>query len=101
MANNMRDLQDILFAEIDNIKQASQGSSTAFSIATRRASAVNETARTIISAGDLVLQATVQASMARKGGHALDGSVIQKLTGISDENAERSIGVSSSQQDKA
>ena len=101
MANNMRDLQDLLFAEIENIKQASTGNSSQFSIATRRASAVNETARTIISAGDLVLQATVQASIARKGGHALDGKVIGKLTGISDENAERSIGVSSSQQDKA
>lgn len=101
MANNMRDLQDLLFAEIENIKQASQGSSSQFSIATRRASAVNETARTIISAGDLVLQATVQASIANKNGHALDGAVIGKLTGISNENAERSIGVSSSQQDKA
>ena len=101
MANNMRDLQDLLFAEIENIKQASTGNSSQFSIATRRASAVNETARTIISAGDLVLQATVQASIARKSGHALDGTVIGKLTGISDENAERSIGVSSSQQDKA
>lgn len=96
MANTIVDLQAVLFAEIENIKQASlevqaNPHSTSFNTATRRAVAINETARTIISAGALVLQATVQASTALKNGHALDGTVISQLTGTQDENTNTSI----------
>ena len=88
MAKTVRDLQDILFAEIDNIINSAGGSEVDFRRATVRNAAVNETARTILKAGDLVLRATVEASVASRTGHELDDGVIHKLTGISDENTK-------------
>lgn len=100
MANTVRDLQDILFAEIDNIINSADKSEVDFRRATMRNAAVNETARTILKAGDLVLRATVEASTASRTGHELDGGVIHKLTGISDENTKARIEVPTRQQDK-
>ena len=100
MAKTVRDLQDILFAEIDNIIDSADKSEVDFRRATMRNAAVNETARTILKAGDLVLRATVEASTASRTGHELDGGVIHKLTGISDENTKARIEVPTRQQDK-
>ena len=100
MANTVRDLQDILFAEIDNIINSADKSEVDFRRATMRNAAVNETARTILKAGDLVLRATVEASVASRTGHELDDGVIHKLTGISDENTKARIEVPTRQQDK-
>lgn len=100
MANTVRDLQDILFAEIDNIINSADRSEGEFRRASLRSSAVNETARTILKAGDLVLRATVEASVASRTGHELDVGVVHKLTGISDENAKARIEVSTRQQNK-
>ena len=100
MAKTVRDLQDILFAEIDNIINSADKSEVDFRRATMRNAAVNETARTILKAGDLVLRATVEASTASRTGHELDAGVIHKLTGVSDENTKSRIEVSTRQQDK-
>lgn len=100
MANTVCDLQDILFAEIDNIINSADKSEVDFRRATMRNAAVNETARTILKAGDLVLRATVEASTASRTGHELDDGVIHKLTGISDENTKARIEVPTRQQDK-
>lgn len=100
MAKTVRDLQDILFAEIDNIINSADKSEVDFRRATMRNAAVNETARTILKAGDLVLRATVEASTASRTGYELDGGVIHKLTGISDENTKARIEVPTRQQDK-
>lgn len=100
MANTVRDLQDILFAEIDNIINSADKSEVDFRRATMRNAAVNETARTILKAGDLVLRATVEASTASRTGQELDVGVIHKLTGISDENTKARVEVSTRQQNK-
>lgn len=100
MAKTVRDLQDILFAEIDNIINSADKSEVDFRRATMRNAAVNETARTILKAGDLVLRATVEASVASRTGHELDDGVIHKLTGISDENTKARNAVSTRQQNK-
>lgn len=100
MAKTVRDLQDILFAEIDNIINSADKSEVDFRRATMRNAAVNETARTILKAGDLVLRATVEASTASRTGHELDVGVVHKLTGISDENTKARIEVPTRQQDK-
>ena len=100
MAKTVRDLQDILFAEIDNIINSADKSEVDFRRATMRNAAVNETARTILKAGDLVLRATVEASVASRTGQELDVGVIHKLTGISDENTKARIEVSTRQQNK-
>ena len=100
MAKTVRDLQDILFAEIDNIISSADKSEGEFRRAALRNSAVNETARTILKAGDLVLRATVEASTASRTGHELDAGVIHKLTGVSDENTKSRIEVSTRQQNK-
>lgn len=100
MAKTVRDLQDILFAEIDNIINSADKSEVDFRRATMRNAAVNETARTILKAGDLVLRATVEASTASRTGHELDDGVIHKLTGISDENTKARNAVSTRQQNK-
>lgn len=100
MAKTVRDLQDILFAEIDNIINSADKSEVDFRRATVRNAAVNETARTILKAGDLVLRATVEASTASRTGQELDVGVIHKLTGISDENTKVRIEVPTRQQNK-
>ena len=100
MTKTVRDLQDILFTEIDNIIDSSSKNEGDFRRATARNSAVNETARTIIQAGDLVLRATVEASVASRTGHELDVGVVHKLTGISDENTKARNEVSTRQQNK-
>lgn len=100
MAKTVRDLQDILFAEIDNIINSADKSEVDFRRATMRNAAVNETARTILKAGDLVLRATVEASTASRTGQELDVGVIHKLTGISDENTKARVEVSTRQQNK-
>ena len=100
MAKTVRDLQDILFAEIDNIINSADKSEADFRRATMRNAAVNETARTILKAGDLVLRATVEASTASRTGHELDVGVVHKLTGISDENTKARNEVPTRQQNK-
>ena len=100
MAKTVRDLQDILFAEIDNIINSADKSEVDFRRATMRNAAVNETARTILKAGDLVLRATVEASTASRTGHELDVGVVHKLTGISDENTKARNEVPTRQQNK-
>lgn len=100
MAKTVRDLQDILFAEIDNIINSADKSEVDFRRATMRNAAVNETARTILKAGDLVLRATVEVSTASRTGRELDVGVVHKLTGISDENTKARIEVSTRQQNK-
>lgn len=101
MAKTVRDLQDILFNEIDNIIASSGKNEGDFRRAVSRNSAVNETARTIIQAGDLVLRATVEASTASRTNRELDGGVVYKLTGISNENTAERIAISTGTQDKA
>lgn len=101
MTKTVRDLQDILFTEIDNIINSSSKNEGDFRRATARNSAVNETARTIIQAGDLVLRATVEASTASRTNRELDSGVVYKLTGISDENTKARIEVSTGKQDQA
>ena len=101
MTKTVRDLQDILFAEIDNIINSADKSEVDFRRATMRNAAVNETAHTILKAGDLVLRATVEASTASRTNRELDSGVVYKLTGISDENTKARIGVSTGKQDQA
>ena len=96
MARTMADLQEILFAEIDSLASITEGRPTDAHVRQilARADAVNQTAQTIISAGDLILRSMTQASRANKLGMPLNSAVIGKLTGVSNEDTNASLQIS-------
>lgn len=84
MANSILDLQEVLFKEIDTIIKAHEtGDEVIIRRSMQRNHAINETAGTILQAGELMLKGLVEASQLNltSGG----GQDIKRLVGYNDE----------------